>query len=199
MTRRINHKQTQYSGRSDRQAVEQNQGQDSNSGQKCKDLSRRVEVLCGILIFSELALLAHAVSGADWSDSFTEGLTVTMCLTWIIWIVTQIENYRLVRCGPHAHRYSVAARTINRPEFPFRMTYHLLINWSAIAATLIAGFIVGNGALADTIGYICIVSVVVAWLVFNLLHRRVNRIRNLALSSTIAFVLIMVATALISR
>lgn len=168
-------------------------------GEKCNGLSRRVEILCGLLVVSELALVVQAISGAGPGGSFAASIWTTFSLVWILWIVTQVDNYRLVRCGPHALRHTLAARTINRPEFPIRMTFHLLINWSPIAAALLAGIFIQDDALAKTVGRICIASAIAAWLLFNILHRQVNRLRNITTTTAIAAVLIIASVVLISK
>jgi hypothetical protein len=78
------------------------------------------------------------------------------------------------------------------------MAFHLIINWSPIAAALIAGRIVGHSAVADFIGYLCISSAIAAWLLFNFLHRQVNRLRNIVFTTAIASILVLAAIALIS-
>ena len=112
-------------------------------------------------------------------------------LTGTTWLGTQALNYQLVRCGPQAHRFALAQRVVNRPEFFVRMAFHLVINWSAIAAALVAGFIVSGKPISGFIGYVSIAASVAVWLQFNLLHRQVNRVKNLVFSSTIAATLIL--------
>ena len=166
---------------------------------KCNHISRRVEIWCGILGISELAFLAQATLIERVGGSFEIRFWTAMSIVWIVWIITLAENYRLVRCGPHARRYSFAARIINRPEFLVRMGFHLLINWSAIGVALFAGFIIGNEALSDLITPICILSTILAWLLFNFLHRQVNRLTNITSSTAIAAALIVAAVTLTSR
>lgn len=168
-------------------------------GDRCNQLSRRVEILCGLLVVSELALLVQAVSGASPGGSFAASFWIVFSLVWVLWIVTQVENYRLVRCGPHAQRYALAGRTINRPQFTIRMTFHLLINWSPIAAALLAGLVIQGDALTTTVGRITIASAIAAWLLFNVLHRQVNRLRNLTTTTVIAVALIIASIILISK
>ena len=165
---------------------------------RCSYLSLRVEALCGLLVFSEVALLLHTILVVKGDEFSIHGVWATLFLTWLLWIATQIENYRLVKCGPHAHRYRLAHQAINRPEFAVRMAFHLVINWSAIFVTLVAGHIIRGSAVAETVASACIVATLGVWVVFNVLHRKVNRLRNLAFTTAISFVLILMAVNLLA-
>ena len=164
---------------------------------RCESLSWRVEACCAILVFIEVALIGNAVAVTFLDAGFFKlAVWLLLVLVGIIWLGTQALNYQLVRCGPQAHRFALARRMVNRPEFVVRMAFHLVINWSAIAAVLVAGFIVGSQPVSTIIAYTCIAASVAVWLQFNLLHRQVNRMKNLVFSSTIAATLIIASFVL---
>lgn len=158
----------------------------------------RVQMFCGILVLSEWVLLLHTVAVAKGDASLVNSVWATISLTWFLWIVTQIENSRLVRCGPHAQRYRLASRAINRPEIAVRLTFHVLINWSAIFVTLVSGYFVRSSALAEIVAWTCTVATVAVWVLFNMLHRKVNRFRNLAFTTAIAVALLLMALNLLA-
>ena len=157
----------------------------------------RVEMFCGILVLFESVLLLHTVYASKVDASSVDSLWVTISLTWLVWMVTQIENSRLVKCGPHAQRYRLASRAINRPEIAVRLTFHALINWSAIFVTLVSGYLVRGSALAEIVAWICTLATVAVWILFNMLHRQVNRLRNLAFTTAIAAALLLMAINLL--
>lgn len=77
------------------------------------------------------------------------------------------------------------------------MAFHFLINWSAIFVTLVAGHIVAGSEISQIVAWACIVATVGAWALFNILHRKVNRLRNLAFTTTISCALILMAVNLL--
>jgi hypothetical protein len=157
----------------------------------------RVEMFCGMLVFSEVALLLHSVFIAKEDNSLVNSVWATISLAWFLWIATQVENSRLVKCGTQAYRFRLASRAINRPEFAVRMAFHVLINWSAIVVALLVAYVLRSSALAEIVAWACIVATVAVWGLFNVLHRKVNRLRNLAFTTVIATVLILIAINLL--
>ena len=168
--------------------------------QRCEELSRQVETACTILIISEVFLIANAAAiNLFGRGPFAQLPWLTLMLTGVAWLGTLILNYRLLSCGSQNRRFTLAPRTVNRPEFLYRMAFHLIINWSAIAAALIAGFVVGRQPFGVVIGNASIALIAAVWLSFNILHRRSNQLKNFVLTSTIAAALILAALALVTR
>jgi hypothetical protein len=118
---------------------------------------------------------------------------------WIVWVMTLLRNYRLVRCGSQSERFRRSGRLVNHPGFLARGFFHLMINWSAIAATLIAIAFTPPGRIHPWVSYLCIIATVAAWTHFNLLHRRMNRARNLVLSTSCAGALLLTAVHILQR
>ena len=95
-----------------------------------------------------------------------------------------------MRFADQARRHALSPRPVNRPDFVFRLGFHVLINWSAIVTTLIASWRLRGSDLSSHLVIFCVLATAVAWGSFNLMHRRRNRLRNLGLSTAIALALI---------
>ena len=109
---------------------------------------------------------------------------------WIPWLLLQWSHYRLVRFGGVGARYLQAPSFVNRPDFITRLAMHLTVNWMVLATTLgLASVLTGTREGRSLSGLIVVASVV-SWSWFNWQHRRGNRSKNLALSTTLAMALI---------
>ncbi len=160
--------------------------------ERCRALSERVERLCAVVLVCQLGVLPLLPQ----ADSSVIVLAVLLALAWVFWIVLQKANYSLIRCGPQTARYDVSARWINRPEFLVRLGFHLLINWSVIATTLVVAWQFDE-PLSRNLAWVAAIFTVSVWVGFNLLHRRMNRAKNLALTTAIALLLLSVAWPLL--
>lgn len=171
-----------------------------DSSSPCAELSLKVQWACAVLVALEVGLVALALGVAHARPPV--GLPrfwTAAAFTALAWLVAQWLNRRLVGCGPHRRRFALAPRAVNRPEFLVRLTFHVIINWSAIAAALIAGWVTGQAGIAAVLAPACIAASIAAWLHFNSLHRQVNRLGNLAVSSAFALGLIGASVALLLR
>jgi hypothetical protein len=168
---------------------------EQQSRERCDVLSRRVEALCGALLLAELL---YAVWLAGRPVAAQAGLLALLALIVLLWLTTHWTNFRLLSCGPQAHRYSLSPRSINRPEFAVRLAYHLLINWSVIALMLASAFALHPSAESRYLGYLTVAATAVAWITFNLMHRQKNSARNLLLTSVIAGALLVGSIALLA-
>lgn len=139
--------------------------------------------LVGIQIVLLLSIVMQPIASTGKLDSVT---TILLLLTWLLWLIVQISNWMLVRCGSQRERYRYAPGFINRSEFGIRLFVHLLINWSVLATTLTAAILLPDGRLRISLSWIILAATVITWLSFNLQHRRENRLRNLSLSTFMA-------------
>jgi len=55
------------------------------------------------------------------------------------------------------------------------------------------------GRIHPWVSYLCIIATVATWAHFNLLHRRMNRARNLVLSTSCAVALLLIAVHILQR
>lgn len=165
----------------------------------CIVLSKRVQALCGILVLTEVSLVVAAAFQVPAVSPAAATLTVLLAGVWVLWLVTQVENYRLVRCGPLRERFGAAPLAINRSAPSIRMAFHLAINWSVIATTLIAMLLLGPNEMDRGLAYLCLAATVLVWVTFNVMHRRVNRLRNLLVTTTVAAGLFMLAAIVVTR
>jgi hypothetical protein len=165
---------------------------------RCRLLSRQVEILCVVLLSIEAAMLIGAATVI--SDSASAAwIYLAIGVLWAFWLITLLRNYRLVRCGSQSERFRRTGRMVNHPGFAARGFFHLMINWSAIAATLIAVAFTPPGRIHPWLSYLCIIATVATWAHFNLLHRRMNRARNLVLSTSCAVALLLIAVHILQR
>ena len=79
------------------------------------------------------------------------------------------------------------------------MAFHLVVNWSAIATTLVVTFVAGPTGMDRAIGYLCLAATLAVWITFNILHRRVNRLQNLLFTTSVAAVFFFLSAALLMR
>ena len=99
-----------------------------------------MEALCGALFVAELLCAAWLVARPAGPEGGHAGVLVSLAFIALLGLATYRMNSRLLTCGPQALRYSLSPRSINRPEFAVRMSYHLLINWSVVALVLVTAF-----------------------------------------------------------
>ena len=153
---------------------------------RCRVLTKRLTWLLVALVALQLTLCAALIARVE------QGPLVTVLgFLWLIWVASLVGNYSLVRCGAVAIRFLSAPRFVNRGDFPSRLILHLLINWSSIAASTSVAWYLGNTPVAQVIAWISLVAIVVVWAEFNILHRRINWVRNLTMSSLIATTLLL--------
>jgi hypothetical protein len=162
-------------------------------------LSRRVQTLCGILLLTEVVLVLVAAFQPLATPPAADTLSGLLGGVWISWVVTQVENYRLMRCGPLRERFRIAPLAINRSALIIRTTFHLAINWSAIATTLVVMLLLGPNKMDRALAYTCLAATVLIWLTFNLMHRRVNRLQNLLFTTSIAGGLFVLSAIILAR
>ena len=109
---------------------------------------------------------------------------------WIPWLLLQWSHYRLVRFGRVAARYLQAPYFVNRPDFITRLVMHLAVNWMVLATSLGLAWLLTGTREGRLLSALIVVASVVSWSWFNWQHRRANRSKNLALSTTLAMALI---------
>jgi hypothetical protein len=160
-------------------------GQPGVCADRCVRRSARVERLIAALVVLEVAVLMFVRGSAD-----AAVLGAGVVMVWFAWLALLIANARLVLCGEQAVRFSAAPRWINRADFAVRMTLHLLINWSALATTWLVARRAYPSPLATWLLWGVVIGSMLVWLAFNVLHRRMNRMRNLLLSTALALALI---------
>jgi hypothetical protein len=167
----------------------------ARAGQLVRRRSIAVQGLAVCLLCSEavfVGLLGTSLLAPDGTQSL-----VLLGLVWLFAAALYVANITLVRTGPQAQRIVHAPMLVNRPAFVVRLTFHLIINWSAIAVTLLWAGTVADPRLAAGTARICIVAIGLLWISFNVMHRRFNRARNLILSSVPAASLLLAALLMI--
>ena len=152
-----------------------------------------------VLLVIEAAVLLAAARVTVSGSASAAWIYLAIGALWSVWLVTLLRNYRLVRCGPQSERFRHSGRMINHPGFLARGFFHLVINWSALATTLLTVALTRAGRIHDGVIYLCMAATVAAWTHFNFLHRRMNRKRNLVFSSSCALVLLLIAGLLLQR
>jgi hypothetical protein len=155
---------------------------------RCDRLSLRVQNLSLCLVLGEI-LFVFWVAVRPASAAQTS-LLLPLVLIVIVWLMLQRMNHQLVSCGMQQFRYTLSPRHINRPEFAVRMAYHLIINWSAIPLILLAASASRPSSESRYLAYLAMAATILVWLAFNLLHRRMNRARNLLSTTLIAAALL---------
>jgi len=164
-----------------------------NPEQRCKTLSAQVEGLCLLLLCTEAAvLIAAALPGPAVTAAPILPWLMGGAL-WLVWLATFVHNDRLVRCGSLATRRRYADRPVNRPGLALRLTFHALINWSALLVTVAVAALLQPGAVQTALARGCIAAAAAVWVYFNVRHRKHDKARNLALTS--AFAVAVVASA----
>lgn len=166
-----------------------------NMQNRTRFLGNTLSLLLFVMIGIQLVLAYVLVSQrAGVGDNL---LISILSANWLVWIAVFVCNYALVSCGTVAVRYEHSRIWVNRPEFGFRVLMHVLINWSAAGWTLVAGWAIHGRALSDSLAWLVIAASVAVWIGFNLRHRRMNRARNLTISTGFAAVLMAGSTALL--
>ena len=164
--------------------------QGQQPGERCDSLSRRVQRLCLYLVLSEALYVVWVVVRPVAAKSEQVSLLAPLALLVILWLIIQRMNHQLVSCGTQDLRYRLSPRRINRPEFSIRMVYHLIINWSVIPLILLTALAIRPSDESRYLAYASLAATVFVWVSFNLLHRRINRARNLVSTTVIAAALI---------
>ena len=157
--------------------------------QRCIKWTIRTQVLLVVLLLALVLVVTLLV--VDPSDqNRIDGLLGFAPLTalWLTWLFLQISNYQMVKCGPLEARFSYCPKLINRPDLYIRLSCHVLINWSAVLATFLVAWRLQGHAFSNLLAWLTLVTTILVWLVFNLLHRQFNRIRNITLSSALALI-----------
>ena len=164
---------------------------------RCAALSSRVEGLCGLLLAYEFALVGLVFARPVRPGADVFAILVALAASWLLWLAVQVANYRLVKCGRQAVRYSLAPSFVNRPGYLTRAGFHLIINWSVIVVTLVVAQRLNGIAISSYLAGVAGCATSIVWLTFNYLHRRMNRGRNLLLSSAIAVSLVAASVLLL--
>jgi len=164
-----------------------------------KDTAARCERATAQLTWSLAALLAMQLAlGLSLAGGVGQGSALKLLgAVWLAWLATLVSNYRLVGCGPVGVRFRDAPRFVNRPDFSVRLALHVLVNWSPIAVTVGVAWLLRETSTARALAWLAIGAAAAMWLEFNVLHRRMNRARNLAMSSLMAAILVFACAALL--
>ena len=162
----------------------------TDSRRRIRALSLRVQRLSVTLVAAEVLLIGYAVSALPPN---TPSRTVVLCwlaVVWLLWIALLISNYRVIQYGDQQQRFHAAPVFVNRPELWVRACFHLTINWSAVIATLCTAWLTRPLLQAYNLRAALIVAILATLALFNYLHRRKNRARNLVLTAGLASCLI---------
>lgn len=165
---------------------------------RCIRWSDRVQLLLVTLLLVHLAVIVQVVIGVKGDGAFSDwSVTLWLVTLWTVWLLLQVSNYRLVKCGPQEVRWELSPRFINRPNFYARLSSHVLVNWSVIITTLGVAWMLESYSLSTALVWISLWATVLVWGSFNVLHRRINRFRNLLLSTSGAVLLLIVCLQLL--
>ena len=163
----------------------------SNLTERCQTLTSRVEWLLATTGIFQLILIVVLVLQPNWTPVKSIGeSTQILTALWLVWLLLLSYNFRLVICGHQEFRYLHAPRLINRPNLPVRLTANFLTNWAVIVTTMIYAWSTDDVEFSRFIGWFLQVAIFAAWISFNLLHRRMNRVRNVVGSTIMLIVLI---------
>ena len=116
---------------------------------------------------------------------------------WLIAIVLHYANFRLTRTGFQPDRYEYTRSLLNHSDSRLRLLFHLLINWMVILLTVGVAWSMKDGANSQVLAWIVIVSSLLVWISFNLQHKKVNRRKNILVTSVISITLIILAFPLL--
>ena len=118
-------------------------------------------------------------------------------ISWIPWLLLHWNHYQLVRCGRVAARYQQAPYFVNRPDILARLAMHVAVNWMVLATNVGAAWVLSGTREARLLSGLTIVASILTWSWFNWQHHRVNRAKNLVLSTVMALTIIAAATVTI--
>jgi len=136
-------------------------------------------------------LFFHAFQGK------TYWILVLLGAMWLLWITVFISNNFLVGCGTVDVRYRDARVWVNRPDLSSRVILHVLINWSALTLTIVVAWTMQGSLLSEHLAWLSMSASISVWIAFNVRHRRMNRVRNLTISTVFAVALIVACFFLI--
>jgi hypothetical protein len=159
---------------------------------RCQELTRLLTSLLAVLLALQFVLCAALFSGVT-----QRGVNVFLGAVWLIWVASLVCNYFLVRCGPVAVRFRASPRFVNRQDYASRLFLHLFVNWSTIAVSIAVAWHFRGTPTGQGVAWMSLAAVVVVWIKFNTLHRRMNRGRNLMMSSAIAATLALACSAVL--
>jgi len=148
---------------------------------RCLELTRLLGALLAVLLALQFVVCASLLSGVTQS-----GVNLFLGAAWLVWLASLVCNYFLVRCGPVSARYRAAPKFVNRQDYASRLLLHLFVNWSTIVVSIAVAWYFRDTPAGRDIAWISLAAIVVVWIQFNTLHRRMNRGRNLTMSSVIA-------------
>ena len=150
-------------------------------------LSRRLALcLIGLAVLQGLVLVLGFIgvpADKEWS------LLALLAIVWVLWLLSFATNYALVSHGTVATRYELTGHFINRPGLFMRVVSHVMVNWSAIAATLLLAALALEPQTKSILAILVIAAVPLVWIGFNIRHRRMNHLRNLTISTAFAVAL----------
>ena len=161
----------------------------------CAILSERVETLVLLSVLLQVAFVLSVGVLQIVPDALAGLGGIVLIVVVAAWLY--VTNYRLVRCGPQAVRFEAAPRFVNRPGLAVRLAFHVTINWLPLATILLWARSLQDIAMARAAAAAVVALTVTVWIAFNVMHRRMNRLRNLVLSSTFAIALLAVAVSLL--
>jgi hypothetical protein len=160
--------------------------QNTENHQRCESLSRLMQAYCltfaiGGLIFTSWLIVKSVSDGPG-----IPAVLAALALLWVLGIAMQVTNWRLVSCGTQPERFRLSPRFVNRPDLGVRIAYHILVNWGVVIVTVIAAFSIRPSDSSIYLAYVCLAATVATWVAFNILHRRINRAKNLIFTSVVA-------------
>ncbi len=104
---------------------------------------------------------------------------------WVMAALVQYANFRLVRSAMAAQRLAWTGHWLHRPDPLLRLALHLLVNWAVLGVTLAAARAPPDRGQATLLAWVVVAGAAAVWIGFNLQHRRMNRARNLVLSTVL--------------
>ena len=115
---------------------------------------------------------------------------IALAACWTAAILLHIANFRLTLTGFQADRYEYTLSLLNHSDLRLRLLFHMLINWLVILLTASIAWLVEQQTSARGLAWLVISTSLVVWISFNLQHRKINRSRNIQLTTMIAAILI---------
>jgi len=162
----------------------------TDSRHRIKSLSLRVQRLSVTLVAAEILLIGYVAAVLPTNTPSRIVVPCWLAVVWLLWIALLISNYRLIQYGDQRQRFHAAPVFVNRPELWVRACCHLTINWSAVITTLCTAWLTRPLLQAYNLRAALIVAILATLVLFNYLHRRKNRARNLVLTVGVASCLI---------
>lgn len=116
---------------------------------------------------------------------------------WVVAIFLHIANFRLTRTGFQAQRYQYTKSLLNHADIRIRLLFHLLINWIVILLTAVVAWFIPEQDSARILALVVMFTSLLVWISFNLQHKKVNRFKNILLTSVIAMTIILLVIPLL--